>query len=155
MTIFSSLLVICTAIMSGVFFAFSSFVMTALSRVDTAEGIRVMQRINVDVLNPSFLSLFLGLPLILLSGLVMNLWFFDSETPLLLTGASVLYLAGCFGVTVFKNVPLNDALAKVDSDTTEGRELWKHYLSKWTYWNHVRTAACALTSALLLGICFA
>ena len=49
-----------TALIGGVFFAFSSFVMKALARVPSAEGIAAMQSINVVVLNPSFLGAFMG-----------------------------------------------------------------------------------------------
>ena len=43
-----------------IFFAFSSFVMKALARVPSAEGIGAMQSINAVVLNPSFLGAFIG-----------------------------------------------------------------------------------------------
>ena len=49
-----------SALVGGVFFAFSSFVMKALSRLPAAEGIAAMQSINVVVLNPSFLGAFMG-----------------------------------------------------------------------------------------------
>ncbi len=48
-----------SALVGGIFFAFSSFVMKALARVSSAEGIGAMQSINVVVLNPSFLGTFL------------------------------------------------------------------------------------------------
>ena len=41
-----------SALIAGIFFAFSSFVMKALARVPSAEGIAAMQSINVVVLNP-------------------------------------------------------------------------------------------------------
>jgi uncharacterized membrane protein len=43
-----------SALIGGIFFAFSSFVMKALARVPSPEGIAAMQSINVVVLNPSF-----------------------------------------------------------------------------------------------------
>ena len=49
-----------SALLGGIFFAFSSFVMKALARVPSAEGIAAMQSINVVVLNPSFLGAFMG-----------------------------------------------------------------------------------------------
>ncbi len=49
-----------SALVGGIFFAFSSFVMKALARVPSAEGIGAMQSINVVVLNPSFLGAFIG-----------------------------------------------------------------------------------------------
>ncbi len=45
-----------SAVIGGVFFAFSSFVMKALARVPASAGIGAMQSINVVVLNASFLG---------------------------------------------------------------------------------------------------
>jgi uncharacterized membrane protein len=49
-----------SAVIGGVFFAFSSFVMKALARIPSSEGIAAMQSINVVVINPTFLSVFMG-----------------------------------------------------------------------------------------------
>ena len=43
-----------TGSVGGVFFAFSSFVMKALSRLPPAQGIAAMQSINLSVINLSF-----------------------------------------------------------------------------------------------------
>ena len=53
-----------SALVGGVFFAFSSFIMKALARVPSREGIAAMQSINVVVLNRSFLGTFIGTALI-------------------------------------------------------------------------------------------
>ena len=49
-----------SGIVGGVFFAFSTFVMSALTRLPAAEGIRAMQQINITVLNLWFLGAFVG-----------------------------------------------------------------------------------------------
>ena len=49
-----------SALIAGVFFAFSTFVMAALARLPPAQGIAAMQAINVTVLNPWFLGVFVG-----------------------------------------------------------------------------------------------
>ena len=49
-----------SALVGGIFFAFSSFVMKALAGIPSAEGITAMQSINVVVLNRSFLGVFMG-----------------------------------------------------------------------------------------------
>jgi uncharacterized membrane protein len=61
----------------------------------------------------------------------------------------VLYLLGTFLVTVVGNVPLNDALAKVQVTDADAAQKWAGYVSRWTMWNHVRTLA-----ALAAMICF-
>jgi uncharacterized membrane protein len=47
-------------LVAGVFFAFSTFVMKALARLPAPQGIAAMQSINVIVINPWFMTAFLG-----------------------------------------------------------------------------------------------
>jgi uncharacterized membrane protein len=54
---------------------------------------------------------------------------------------SVLYLAGPVAVTISANVPLNDALAAVQPDSSGAASHWSRYLRRWTAWNHVRVTA--------------
>ena len=55
-----------SALISGIFFAFSNFIMKALQRVPSPEGLLAMQTINVTVLNRGFLGVFMGTALICL-----------------------------------------------------------------------------------------
>jgi uncharacterized membrane protein len=140
-----------SALVGGVFFAFSSFVMKALAGVPSAEGIGAMQSINVVVINPSFLSTFFGTAALSLitGGLALADWGYFSDS-FLLAGA-VLYVVGTILVTMLGNVPLNNQLAAVSSTDPGAREVWKRYLDRWTKWNHVRTAA-AMLAALLYSL---
>jgi uncharacterized membrane protein len=97
-----------SAVVGGIFFAFSSFVMKALARVPSAEGIGAMQSINVVVLNPSFLGAFIGTAVVSLGagGLALAGWGRPSA-PFFLGGA-LFYLVGTFLVTGLGNVPLNE-----------------------------------------------
>jgi uncharacterized membrane protein len=47
-------------LIAGVFFAFSTFVMPALARLQPAQGIAAFQSINITVYNPWFMGAFLG-----------------------------------------------------------------------------------------------
>jgi len=47
-------------LIGGVFFGFSSFVMKALAQLPVPQGGAAMQRINVVLLNPLFLGVFVG-----------------------------------------------------------------------------------------------
>ena len=137
-----------SALVGGIFFAFSSFVMKALARVPAAEGIAAMQSINVVVLNPSFLSAFIGTAVLSLGagGLALAGWGRPSASFFL--GGAILYVVGTVLVTGLGNVPLNDQLAAVSATDVGARDVWEHYLDRWTMWNHVRTAA-AVAGALL------
>lgn len=142
-----------SAMIGGVFFAFSSFIMKALSRVPSSKGIAAMQSINVVVLNPSFLGTFLGTALIsvLLAVLaVMDLG--TAAAPWFLAGA-LLYLVGTFLVTGLGNVPLNDQLAAVSVAGPRAARIWEHYLDRWTTLNTIRTGAAAAAALLFtLGL---
>ena len=137
-----------SALVGGIFFAFSSFIMKALARVPPSEGIGAMQSINVVVLNPSFLGVFIGTAVVSLGagGLALAGWG-RPFAPFFLGGA-LFYLVGTFLVTGLGNVPLNDQLAAVSVTDPAALDVWQRYLSRWTMWNHVRTAA-AIVAALL------
>jgi uncharacterized membrane protein len=138
-------------LIAGVFFAFSTFVMNALARRPPAEGIAAMQSINITVINPWFMTAFLGTAVACLLLVISSLLKWNQPGAVYLLIGSLLYLIGTFGVTMVCNVPLNDALAKVEPSSTDGANLWANYLTDWTIWNHVRTVA-ALAAATVLTL---
>ena len=136
------------ALVGGVFFAFSSFVMKALSRLPAAEGIAAMQSINVVVLNPSFLGAFIGTAVLSLGAAALAVVGWGSPQAPFLLGGAIFYLLGTFVVTGLGNVPLNDQLAALSVNDAAAAEMWHRYVARWTTWNHVRTVA-AMVAALL------
>lgn len=135
-------------LIAGVFFAFSTFVMGALARLPAAHGIAAMQSINVVVMNRMFLAAFVGTAAACALLAVASLTLQPPGATCLVAG-SALYLVGTFLVTIACNVPRNDALAAVAPDSAAGAILWSTYLTGWTAWNHVRTAAALVAAALL------
>lgn len=135
-------------LIAGVFFAFSTFVMKALAQQPPAQGIAAMQAINITVINPWFMTAFLGTSVVCLILVVFALLRWQQPGAAYLLVSASLYLVGCFGVTMVFNVPLNDALANVNPDTNEGATLWARYLTNWTFWNHVRAIAAFIAAAL-------
>ena len=143
------LCVLGSGLISGVFFGFSSFIMGALGRLPAQQGIAAMQSINIVVINPLFLGVFIGTAVAcLVLAIAALLKWYHPASALLLTGA-LLYFGGTFLVTMLFNVPLNNGLAAVSPDSAAGATLWTRYLSIWTAWNHVRTIAALLAAALL------
>jgi uncharacterized membrane protein len=139
-------------LIAGVFFAFSNFVMNALARLQPAQGITAMQSINITVINPLFMTAFLGTGMTCIFVVISSLlkWQKISITSYSLLGSS-LYLIGTIGVTLAFNVPLNEALAKVDPHSVDGIKFWTTYLSNWTFWNHIRTVA-AVAAAVSISL---
>jgi uncharacterized membrane protein len=143
-----------TGLIAGAFFAFSTFVMGALGRLPAAHGIAAMQSINVVVINPWFLGVFVGTAAACAFLVVAALLVWQEPGAMLLVVGALLYFAGTFLATMFFNVPLNDALAAVAPDSSDGASLWSRYLITWTNWNHVRTIAALVASAVLtIALC--
>lgn len=124
-------------LVTGLLFAFSNFVMKALADLTSDKGMFAMQRINEIIINPVFLVLFLGTPILcsviaVNSGLKIN----EPGSMFLLVGA-LAYLIGPFGITVLFNVPLNNQLAR--AEVPDADDIWPMYQEKWQRWNHIRT----------------
>ncbi|WP_242041158.1 anthrone oxygenase family protein [Leptolyngbya sp. FACHB-261] len=133
--------------------------MSALARLEPAQGIAAMQAINITVINPLFMAVFLGTAATCsltcsLLGVSSFFRWHQPGTAYLLLG-SLLYLVGTLGVTIVFNVPLNDVLATVEPDSASGANLWANYLANWTLWNHIRTAAAlAAAASLMAALCY-
>lgn len=144
--------VLAFAILGGVFLAFSDFIMRALGRSSATGGVEAMQGINREVFRYVFMVLFIGMApvsLVIGSYAVINL---SGITAVLFTLSAAVYLLAAFGVTIAFNVPLNNALARLDLGSDATTKYWTAtYLPRWTFWNSVRTVACILASALMLA----
>jgi uncharacterized membrane protein len=140
-------------LVAGVFFAFSTFVMPALARLQPAQGIVAMQSINITAINPPFMIALFGTALACIFLAIFSLLKWHQPGTIYLLVGSLFYLVGTVGVTIVCNVPLNDALAIAQPNSSEGAKLWANYLTNWTVWNHVRTvAAIAATTLLTLAL---
>lgn len=130
-----------SALMAGAFFAFSSFVMPALGRLPAAQGVGAMQAINRAALTKPFLVPFVGAAAVAALLAVLSLAAWDDLRARHRFAGCVVYFVGTFVVTMTANVPRNEALARVDAGSAQAAAQWLTYLSEWTAWNHVRTAA--------------
>jgi uncharacterized membrane protein len=141
-----------SGLIAGFFFAFSICVMKALGKLPPAQGIAAMQSINVVVINPVFLIVFLGTGALCLFTLVGSIVRWQAAGAAYLLTGSLLYVVGSILVTMVFNVPRNNALAAVAPDTAEAATLWASYLSTWTAWNHVRmVASLGAAAAFTIG----
>ena len=134
-------------LIAGVFFAFSSFVMKSFARLPAEQGIAAMQSVNIVVLNPVFLSVFVGTAAICAAAVAAAFFRWREPDAIYLLAGGLLYLIGTFVVTMAFNVPRNEALAVAAPADPASAALWASYLTSWTAWNHVRTAAALAASA--------
>jgi len=135
---------------AGVFFAFSTFVMTALGRLPDREGLMAMQEINDAAPTPWFTLPWIGtagacIALVVLAVRRRR----EAAAPYVLAG-NFLYLVGIV-VTFAYHIPKNDDLALVDPSGPGAASAWNDYRTAWTAWNHVRTLAF-LAAAVLFAI---
>jgi uncharacterized membrane protein len=139
-----------SALIGGIFFAFSSFIMKALARLPASQGMAAMQSINIVVLNPVFLGVFMGTTVIslLVSMLAIRGWEMPAA-PYFLAGA-LFYFVGTFLVTGMGNVPLNNQLAAVTVNDPAAGNIWQHYLDRWTRLNTVRTVSATVAAVMIL-----
>ena len=136
-------------LMAGLFFAFSVSIMVALAQLAPEAGMTAMQTINVSIVNPVFLVVFIGTALVCIAALVLALTQLNTLSARYLLGGSICYLAGALLVTALINIPMNNALAAVKATDPASAGLWATYLSTWTAWNHVRAGA-----SLIATVCF-
>jgi uncharacterized membrane protein len=141
-------------LIGGIFFAFSNFIMKALAQMPDDQGMRAMQGINVTVLNPLFLTIFLGTAVAsVFLGLAAIFHWQRPGSILLLTGG-VLYFVGNFVVTTAFNVPRNEALSGLEASDPRTVETWRTYVVEWSMWNHVRTiTALIAAAAFTISVC--
>lgn len=134
----------------GLFFAFSSFVMRGLNRINPVDAIIAMRGINAEAqVNAPFLALFFGSALAaLVVGVVAVVQLRKPGSGYLLAGA-ILAVVGVL-VTAAFNVPLNNQLDAIRT-TSDPAGVWHAYAVPWTMWNHVRTV-CPIVGAVLLTV---
>ncbi len=120
-------------LLSGIYLAFAVALMPALHGLPDDTFVRVMNRINVVIVKPTFLILFLGAPFLAVILAALR------RDPFTIAAAVAAVVA--IVITIAVNVPLNDALA--GGGTRDAFE------TPWARWHYVRTSASTIAFALL------
>jgi uncharacterized membrane protein len=145
-----------TALIAGLFYAYSCSVNGGLGRLPDAGYLAAMQGINREILNPLFFMSFMGtlilLPLAtwLQYGQPVSLRFY------LLLAATLVYGIGTFGVTIAGNVPLNNALDAFHIQAASAEEISQQrtlFEKPWNKLHSIRTIANAIALILVLIAC--
>lgn len=128
-----------TALIGGLFYAYSCSVVLGLGKLSDAEYLKAMQHINREILNPVFFLSFMGTAILLP---VSAFLFRGQPAFIFLLLASLAYLIGVFGVTVAGNVPMNDMLDRSDiaGATSDAiKQMRDNFESRWNFLNNIRT----------------
>lgn len=140
-----------SGIIGGIFFAFSTFIMTSFAALPTENGIAAMNAINRVILRSWFMPVFVGMVVVsaILVILAIRDWSLGAGS-LIMSGAA-LYIFASFISTILFNVPLNDRLAAFEGSEAAAAEVWATYLKDWIFWNHIRTIASLAASVAFMA----
>ncbi|MFG6476513.1 anthrone oxygenase family protein [Microbacterium sp. P06] len=129
-----------SAVVGGIYAAFTVMVMPALHALPRDAAAAAMQRINRAAERGPFIVVFGATTVAAVALAVSQL----RETPVAPAplGAAALAVASTV-VTVAFNVPLNRRLDR------EGAAFWNEYRRRWTAWNTVRAVAAVAAVAVL------
>ena len=140
--------------MAGLFYAWSCSVMLGFARLSNREFVSAMQATNRAILNPVFFAAFFGAPILLPISTFLH--YGQSMRFWLLLAATVIYLIGNFGVTMFGNVPLNNVLDRFDLETASEEETAlqrANFERRWNNLNTIRTVSSTLAVILVVIAC--
>jgi uncharacterized membrane protein len=139
-----------SGIVGGVFFAFSTFVMRALDRLQHSRSIAAMQAINRAAPNAWFMVALFGTALVCLVLAIDAIVHWGHGGSGYRLAAGILYLVAVV-VTIGYHIPRNNALATLDPNAASTITEWTRYSAGWTAWNHVRTVT-PLAATVLFAV---
>lgn len=145
-----------TALVAGLFYAWSCSITLGLARLPDEGYLAAMQQTNRAILNPVFFAGFFGAMLLLPLSTWLHYGTPQSPRFWFLLAASILYLAGVMGVTIFGNIPLNESLDKFDLQHASSQAMAMKragFEKPWNSLNLVRTVAATLSTMLVTIAC--
>ncbi|MEO0649352.1 MAG: anthrone oxygenase family protein [Planctomycetota bacterium] len=126
-----------SGLVAGLCFAFWTFLMRAYDRLGPTQAIRTMQSVNATILQSAAMPVWIGTFPVGIAAAV-----FAPNHPPAIAGA-LLYALGALAITRLGNIPLNEALDRIDPESNDASDAWRHYYVTWGRWNAARTAVCA------------
>jgi uncharacterized membrane protein len=148
---------VATALIAGLFYAYSCSVNPGLGKLSDEAYILAMQSINRAILNPVFFASFMGTLFLLPISTWLQYRSGGTSTAFyFLFAATIIYAVGTFGVTLVKNVPLNEALDKFNVKSASLEEMARQrrlFQAPWNNFNNIRTIANIASLVLVIIAC--
>jgi uncharacterized membrane protein len=145
-----------SALIAGLFYAYSCSVNLGLGKLSDIEYVKAMQSINREIQNPVFFSCFFGTLILIPLSAFLQYNQGGTFKACLLLAATLTYAIGVFGVTAIGNVPLNNGLENFNV-INAANEAIKHqreiFETKWNTLNTIRTLFSIITILLLIIAC--
>lgn len=148
--------ILTTALITGLFYAYSCSVNPGLGKLSDREYIAAMQSINLAIVNPVFMLSFIGTLLLLPLSTYLHYTKSFPARFIFLFIASLIYIIGTFGVTIFGNVPLNDALASFNLQEANIHEIANErskFEESWNRLHTIRTFAAVTALSFVIIAC--
>lgn len=148
--------VLLCALAAGVIFTFAILVMPGISALDDRGFLRAFQVIDVVVQRGSsaFFVVWLGSAVAVCAAAVLGLWAVAGVDRVLLVVAAFVYVVGVQLPTLTVNVPMNNAVQRLDvaeAPQAAAREARLAFEVPWNRWNVVRLwCALGVTAVLLV-----
>lgn len=143
-----------TALTGGLFYAFSCAVNPGLARLSDGGYLAAMQSINKEIQNLLFLSSFMGTLLLLPLSTWLEFRVGITDSFWLLLVATFVYTIAVFGLTMFGNVPLNEALDRFNLSSASAKDMAiqrEKFEIPWNRFHRIRTVASVLTVILVIA----
>jgi uncharacterized membrane protein len=143
------------SLVAGFLFAFAVVVMPGIKTLDDAAFIRAFQVIDRVIQNnqPLFLLVWVGSALAIVAAAMIGVWSLKGIDLVMLGIATLVYVVCVQVPTMTINVPLNNALKRLDVSTMNADARTRarsEFESRWNQWNAIRTACACVTTVLLL-----
>lgn len=139
-----------SAVLGGVFLAFSAVVMRSLAKAHC--GAQAMQIINREVFTSVFGALLWAMLVMALAIVGYALFQVSGPAKPLVLAAALVYGVGVGVVSGLFNVPMNNILDVMDWPSPQTTAYFEtNYVPVWKGWNHVRTVACIAAAACYLA----
>ena len=137
-------------LVAGALFGFSTIVMRGLNALPPHQGAAAFKAIDAMVMRTAFVGVFVGTGVVSAVAVILGITGWSRpEGPYLLLGG-LLYLVGVIGITRAVHLPRNSALAAVEADSPEARDLWTREFPAWVRWNHVRMLVAILAAVAFM-----
>jgi uncharacterized membrane protein len=151
--LFQIVAILLTGLVAGLFYSFDCSVIKGLGNLSDQEYLSAFKSINKAILNPYFFISFMGSLLVLPVAAWLSYNGAGTTSCYLLVAATIVYVAGVFGVTIWGNVPLNNLVERFDISTASQADiqaLRQKFEGSWNRLNHIRTYAAILSFLLAI-----
>lgn len=142
-----------TGLIAGLFYSYDCSVIKGLGNLPDPEYLSAFKSINRAILNPYFFISFMGSLLVLPIAAWLNYKDGGTTSCYFLIAATLVYVAGVFGVTMLGNVPLNNLVDRFDLTTASQADIQtmrQKFEMSWNRLNHIRTYANILSFLLAI-----